>query len=209
MKIALSTSLGNSNHVAVAKVIRHSGVDTKVPNIRVFDTALDAVADVVAGHADVGAITAASPVPELAAGRLRAIGISSKARVGGPYAGTPTTTPWLNEPMTITDWGHRGVPNVLLNAALTSKAIPSKVAGTWNAAHFKNKKYDALVKAFGATPALADQKKIAKAIELLLLAETPVIFPYFYNSFNAGSKKVKGYQVDQLGEIYRSKTSLS
>ena len=85
------------------------------------------------------------------------------------YAGTPTTTPWLNEPMTITDWGHRGVPNVLLNAALTSKAIPSKVAGTWNAAHFKNKKYDALVKAFGATPALADQKKIAKAIELLLL----------------------------------------
>jgi len=125
------------------------------------------------------------------------------------YSGKPTQTPWLTEPMTITDWGHRGVPNVLLNAALTSKAIPSKKAGTWNAAHFKNKKYDALVKAFGATPALADQKKIAKAIELLLLDQTPVIFPYFYNSFNAGSKKVKGYVTDQLGEIYLSKTSLS
>jgi peptide/nickel transport system substrate-binding protein len=125
------------------------------------------------------------------------------------YSGTPTTTPWLTEPMTITDWGHRGVPNVLLNAALTSKAVPSKKAGTWNAAHFKNKKYDALVKAFGATPALADQKKIAKAIELLLLDQTPVIFPYFYNSFSAGSKKVKGYVTDQLGEIYLSKTSLS
>ena len=85
------------------------------------------------------------------------------------YSGTPTTTPWLNEPMTITDWGHRGVPNVLLNAALTSKAIPSKKAGTWNAAHFKNKKYDALVKPFGATLALADQRKYAKQIELLLL----------------------------------------
>ncbi len=48
-----------------------------------------------------------------------------------------------------------------------------------------------------------------RQIELLLLAETPVIFPYFYNSFNAGSPKVKGYQVDQLGEIYLSKTSLS
>ena len=46
--IALSTSLGNSNHVAVAKVIRHSGADTRAPKIRVFDTALDAVADVVA-----------------------------------------------------------------------------------------------------------------------------------------------------------------
>ena len=111
--------------------------------------------------------------------------------------------------MTITDWGHRGVPNVLLNAALTSKAVPSKKAGTWNAAHFKNKKYDALVKSFGAAVALADQRKYAKQIELLLLDQTPIIFPYFYNSLNAGSPKVKGYKVDQLGEIYLSKTSLS
>ncbi|MDX6562084.1 MAG: peptide/nickel transport system substrate-binding protein, partial [Gaiellales bacterium] len=125
------------------------------------------------------------------------------------YSGTPTTTPWLNEPMTITDWGHRGVPNVLLNAALTSKAIPSKKAGTWNAAHFKNKKYDSLVKSFGAAVSLADQRKYAKQIELLLLEETPVIFPYFYNSLNAGSPKVQGYKVDQLGQQYLSKTSLS
>jgi peptide/nickel transport system substrate-binding protein len=111
--------------------------------------------------------------------------------------------------MTITDWGHRGVPNVLLNAALTSKAIPSKKPGTWNAAHFKNKQYDALVKSFGAALALADQRKYAKQIELLLLDQTPVIFPYFYNSLDAGSTKVQGYKVDQLGEIYLSKTSLS
>jgi putative tricarboxylic transport membrane protein len=90
VRIALSTSLGNSNHVAVAKVIRHSGGDTGAPDIRVFDTALDAVADVVAGHADIGAITAASAVPELEAGVLRAIGISSPARLPGPYAGVPT-----------------------------------------------------------------------------------------------------------------------
>jgi peptide/nickel transport system substrate-binding protein len=125
------------------------------------------------------------------------------------YSGSPTQTPWLNNPMTITDWGHRGVPNVLLNAALTSKAVPSKKAGTWNAAHFKNKKYDSLVKAFGAAVSLADQKKISKQIELLLLDQTPVIFPYFYNSLNAGSPKVQGYSVDQLGSEYLSKASLS
>jgi putative tricarboxylic transport membrane protein len=90
VKIALSTSLGNSNHVAVAKVIRHAGGDTRAPSIRVFDTALDAVADVVAGKADVGAITAASAVPELDAGRLATIGISSPARLPGPYAAAPT-----------------------------------------------------------------------------------------------------------------------
>ena len=125
------------------------------------------------------------------------------------YSGSPTQTPWLNNPMTITDWGHRGVPNVLLNAALTSKAVPSKKAGTWNAAHFKNKKYDSLVKQFGAAVSLADQKKISKQIELLLLDQTPVIFPYFYNSLNAGSPKVQGYAVDQLGSVYVSKASLS
>ncbi len=88
--VALSTSRGNSNHVAVAKVIRHAGGDTRAPTIRVFDTALDAIADVVAGSAHVGAITAASAVPELDAGRLRAIAISSPARLPGPYASAPT-----------------------------------------------------------------------------------------------------------------------
>jgi peptide/nickel transport system substrate-binding protein len=125
------------------------------------------------------------------------------------YDGKPTTTPWLNEPMTITDWGHRGVPNVLLNAALTSKAVPSAKAGTWNAAHFKNKKYDALVKSYSAALGLADQRKYARQIELLLLDQTPIIFPYFYNSIDAGSPKLKGYAVDQLGEIYLSKSSLA
>ena len=98
--IALATSLGNSNHVAVAKVVRHAGGDTRAPVIRVFDTALDAVADVVAGRADVGAITAASAVPELSAGRLRTIGISSSARLGGPYAVAPT-------------WSEQGVDCVI------------------------------------------------------------------------------------------------
>jgi len=88
--VALATSLGNSNHVAVAKIVRHAGADTAAPTIRVFDTALDAVADVVAGHADVGAVTAASAVPELEAGRVRAIGISAPARLPGSYAAAPT-----------------------------------------------------------------------------------------------------------------------
>jgi putative tricarboxylic transport membrane protein len=92
--VALATSLGNSNHVAVAKLIRHAGGDTRAPPIRVFDTALDAVADVVAGNADVGAITAASALRELDAGRLRTIGISSPTRLGGAYAAAPT---WIEQ----------------------------------------------------------------------------------------------------------------
>jgi putative tricarboxylic transport membrane protein len=113
--VALSTSLGNSNHVAVANVIRHAGADTRAPKIRVFDTALDVVTDVIAGNADVGAITAASPVPELKAGRLRAIAISSPARLPGLYTSVPT---WLEQSVDCDIGSWRGVNGPAgLNAA--------------------------------------------------------------------------------------------
>jgi putative tricarboxylic transport membrane protein len=104
--VALSTSLGNSNHVAVATVVRHAGADTTAPNIRVFDTALDAVADTAAGHADVGAVTAASAVRELEAGALRAVGLSAPARLAGVYAATPT---WREQSVDCVIGSWRGV----------------------------------------------------------------------------------------------------
>jgi putative tricarboxylic transport membrane protein len=88
--IALSTALGNPNHVAFAKLTQQAGGDINAPTVRVFDTALDAVADVVAGSADVAAVTAASVLTELNAGRLRLIAISSPARLPAPFADTPT-----------------------------------------------------------------------------------------------------------------------
>jgi putative tricarboxylic transport membrane protein len=88
--VALSTALGNPNHVALAKLARHAGADLGAPKIRVFDSAVDAVADVVQGNADVCAVTAASVLKELAAGRLRILAISSPERLAGALANTPT-----------------------------------------------------------------------------------------------------------------------
>ena len=87
MSVALSTALGNPNHVALAKLTRQAGGDINAPVIRVFDTALDAVADVVAGKADVCAVTAASVLAELKAARVRVLGISSPERLSGAFAG--------------------------------------------------------------------------------------------------------------------------
>jgi putative tricarboxylic transport membrane protein len=87
--VALSTALGNPNHVALAKLTRHAGGDVNAPVIRVFDTALDAVADVIVGGADIAAVTAASVMAELQAGRVRLIGISAPARLTGLFADTP------------------------------------------------------------------------------------------------------------------------
>ena len=88
--VALSTSLGNPNHIALAKVVRHAGGDVKAPKVRVFDSALDAVADVLAGNADVCAVTAASAAKELDAGTMRALAVSSPNRLDGLYAQAPT-----------------------------------------------------------------------------------------------------------------------
>ena len=90
VSVALSTALGNPNHVALAKLTRHAGGDINAPRVRVFDTALDAVADVIAGSADVCAVTAASVLAELKASRVRVLALSAPARLAGEFAATPT-----------------------------------------------------------------------------------------------------------------------
>ena len=104
--VALSTSLGNPNHIALAKVVRHAGGDVRAPRIRVFDSALDAVADLVAGNADICAVTAASAVKEITAGTMRALAVSAPQRLTGLYAQTPT---WLEQSVDCVIGAWRGV----------------------------------------------------------------------------------------------------
>ncbi len=82
-------------------------------------------------------------------------------------------SPWLDSTFGITEYGHRGVPNVFLGA-------PLKSDGTWNSAHFKNKEYDKLVAEYVAAVDLSSQRTSAKKIQELLLDEVPIIFGYFY-----------------------------
>ncbi len=88
--VALSTSLGNPNHVALARLTRHAGGDINAPVIHVFDTALDAVADVIAGTADVCVVTAASVLAALKNRQLRVIGMTAPERLAGAFADAPT-----------------------------------------------------------------------------------------------------------------------
>lgn len=104
--VALSTALGNPNHVALAKLTRAAGGEINAPVIRVFDTALDAVADVVASQAQVCAVTAASVLAELAAGRLRVLAVSAPARLSAPFAQVPT---WQEQGIDCVIGAWRGV----------------------------------------------------------------------------------------------------
>ena len=129
---------------------------------------------------------------------------SATAYFNGTQTGPPKgwgNTPWLNAPINITDWGSRAVPNVYLVSALST-------GGVWNAAHYANKKFDGLVHKYLSSPSVKDQSAAAVAMSNILLHDTPVVFPYFYYYLAAGSKSVKGYSADALGEVYLSKTSL-
>jgi len=133
--VALSTALGNPNHIALARVARHAGADVKAPAVRVFGSALDAVADVLGGHADVAAVTAASPAPELESGAMRALAVSAPHRLTGLYASTPT---WheLSVDCVIGAWrGISGARDLARPQALFwQKTLAAAVAtGEWQA----------------------------------------------------------------------------
>lgn len=120
LTVALSTSLGNPNHIALARVVRHAGGDVRAPAIRVFDSALDAVADVLAGRSDVCAVTAASAARELEAGTMRALAVSSPRRLDGAYSRTPT-------------WAELGLDSVIgaWRGITGARGITADQAGWW------------------------------------------------------------------------------
>ena len=111
------------------------------------------------------------------------------------------TSDWLDATMSLVDYGHRSVPNVFLTAPL--QTINAKTGtGAWNAAHFNNSDYNKLSNQYIATADLSSQRQIAGQIETLLLAETPIIYAYFYNFLTASAKNVTGAYPTAIGHIF-------
>jgi peptide/nickel transport system substrate-binding protein len=102
---------------------------------------------------------------------------------------------WLDGTTSLVDYGDRGAPNVYLEAPLTSN-------GVWNAARFKNSQYDALVKQYVAALDLQTQKTIAGKIETLLLAETPIVIPYWIDGLTASTPNVYGLNPTSIAQLY-------
>ncbi len=136
----------------------------------------------------------------------REIGIklNLKIETDSAYYGKaqPGQSDWLDSEMGITDYGHRGVPNVLLGAPLLS-------TGAWNAAHFKSPAYDALVAQYVATTDLGRQRELAGKIQALLLDETPVIFAYFYDYLMATATGVAGITVTGIGQVFLANATVA
>jgi len=105
---------------------------------------------------------------------------------------------WLTGEMSLVDYGHRGVPNVFLNATLTTK-------GSWNAAYFSDPTYDKLYAQYAAAVDLDTQRKIAGQIETLLLDQTPIIIPYFFDELSASTPNISGVVTTGMGQMFTGK----
>ena len=106
LAFSIATALGTTNHIALGQIVQHLGGDPKSLNLRVFESALYAVEDVVEGKADAGVISAVSAVKALEAGKLRTLAVSAPARMAGIFASAPTWTE-QSVPCAIGQW--RGI----------------------------------------------------------------------------------------------------
>jgi peptide/nickel transport system substrate-binding protein len=129
--------------------------------------------------------------------------ISLKVESSSAYYGKATfgNSDWLDATMSLVDYGHRSVPNVFLTAPLETINATTGT-GPWNAAHFNNSSYDKLVAQYIAASDLSTQRSIAGQIETLLLAQTPIIYGYFYNYLTATATGVTGVYPTAIGHIF-------
>lgn len=129
------------------------------------------------------------------------IGVTVELNMTDP--GTYYSNFWLSgSPMGITDYGHRGVPNVYINYALRSD-------GGWNAAHFNSSAFDSAVDTFVGSLDLDSQRAAAKTVEEILLDETPLILPYFYFHLTAAKSNLTGWEVSAMGHVRLEGATLS
>jgi peptide/nickel transport system substrate-binding protein len=131
------------------------------------------------------------------------IKIGLKVESQSAYYGKATfgNSDWLDAQMSLVDYGHRSVPNVFLTSPLQTTNV-AKGTGTWNAAHFANSQYDSLVTQYVAAVDLSTQQSLAGQIETLLLAQTPIIYGYFYNYLTATAQNVTGVYPTAIGHLF-------
>jgi peptide/nickel transport system substrate-binding protein len=190
---------------------RFPSTDTSVPQ-RAQDIAKAKQLLSAAGHSSINATLKTEiyeEIPQLAqvikADAAKAgININLNIEQQSQYYGKSTfgNSDWLDGEMSLVDYGDRGVPNVFLEAPLTS-------AGPWNAARFKNPQYDKLVKQYVAALDLQAQKQVAGQIQRLLLNETPIVIPYWIDGLTASTPNVSGLNPTSIAQLYLNTASKS
>ncbi len=95
----------------------------------------------------------------------------------------------------IVDYGHRATPDVFLNAALMTN-------GVWNSSQYSSDAFDAAFTEFQAAVGVDAQKAACNKLETIMLDDTPISVPYFYQFLSGNSKKFNGVYSSALGQMF-------
>jgi peptide/nickel transport system substrate-binding protein len=92
----------------------------------------------------------------------------------------------------IVDYGHRGTPDVYLNAALATD-------GVWNSSQYADSAFDDAFAKWSAAVSVDDQKSTAAAVQANLWENVPVGIPYTINTLGAFNNKYQGIVTTAMG----------
>lgn len=90
LSFGFGSSRGNNTHIAIGLLAKAAGLDTRKAKVVVFKSGGEAITALLGSHVDVGSSTVAPAVQHLKAGRLQALAVASKARLGGELSTIPT-----------------------------------------------------------------------------------------------------------------------
>ena len=167
LKIGVAPSLGSGTHLSVAKPLREAGVKVKDLTVAPFKASSESMSALLGGHIDVISATAPVIMPQVAAGKVRAIASASPTRGKGVLAQVPT-------------WREQGIPSdfVTYNGLLMApNATPQQIA-FWEDALRKvsqQPQWQALVEKNGGSPVFRDHAQSMEYYNSELKAVTALV----------------------------------
>ncbi len=99
------------------------------------------------------------------------------------------TNEWLEVDLGITGWGHRAIPQSLLQQAYVTD-------GVYNESHWSNADIDALVAEASQTVDVNQRKEIYHQIAEIFADQGPIIIPFFLPLFSAANNRVQDLTVN-------------
>ena len=109
------------------------------------------------------------------------------------YAGSNSTTPWLNAPMVIVEWGSRPTPGIYALAML----LPTSA---WSSSHWNNSDFLTAFNQYESTTDEATRTTLATKLSSIQQEQTPILVAFYISQLRTQKKNV--YNIQGPGSFY-------
>lgn len=106
ISLGFATALGSHNHIGAGLLMKAIGGEAKALKAIAFKGSADAITALLGGHIDLVTTAAGNVDAQVAAGKLRIVGIAANQRFPGALAGVPT---WKEQGVNVVFGGWRGI----------------------------------------------------------------------------------------------------